>query len=146
VCGAHPRNRNITDIIFLHLFLLKTPLIVCWLRVIPKIKSNIQCFMKRRSFCAYNLHCNSVNSPGVRSQIRTPSGHLNRCTDGAASEILRLRLVLNCWEGVAGWVLREKHTYVVSGCDWLLCEANLIQRFHLSRVMIDHLADFLNML
>jgi hypothetical protein len=40
-------------------------------------------------------------------------------------------VVLNRPEGVAGCALRQQHPDLVSGCDWLLCEANPIQRCHL---------------
>jgi hypothetical protein len=105
------RNRNVTDIIVLLLFLLKTPLIVCivcWLRVIPKIKSNnIQCFVMRRRCGAKKLYYNRVNISGVRSQIWKPLSRLNRRTDGAPGQILCLPVVLNRPEGVAGCALRE---------------------------------------
>jgi hypothetical protein len=91
-----------------------------------------------------DLYYNSVTSPGMRSQIRTPLNRLNRRTDGAASQISCLLVVKNSPGGVARCAVREKHPDVVSGCDWLLCEVNPIQH-HLSRVM-DRLAVFLNML
>jgi hypothetical protein len=40
------------------------------------------------------MYYNSVNTPGVRSQIRTPSKPLNRRTDGTASRIQRVRVTL----------------------------------------------------
>jgi hypothetical protein len=115
VCGAHPRNRNVTGVIFLHIFFLKVPLIVCSLRLIPKIKSNIECFMKRRSFGEQILYYNSVNSPGVRSQIRAPLSRLNRRTDGAASQIRCLPVVKHSPGGVARCAPRVQHPVVVIG-------------------------------
>jgi hypothetical protein len=63
----------------------------------------------------------------MRSQIRTTLSPLNRSTDGAASQILCLPMVLNCPEGAARCALRKQHPDVVSGCDWLLYKANPIQ-------------------
>jgi hypothetical protein len=57
----------------------------------------------------------------VLSQIWIPLSRLNRRTDGAAGQILRLQLVLNRPVGVAGCTLRQQHPAVVSRCDWLLC-------------------------
>jgi hypothetical protein len=68
----------------------------------------------------------------MRSQIRTSLRPLNRRTDGAAGQIRCLPVVLNRPEGVAGCALREQHPDQVSGCDWLLGEANPDQRRHLS--------------